>query len=38
MLVAVPLAAALGVVARFLTEQYRNSKLYRGLDSHSDDA
>ena len=32
MLVAVPLAAALGVVARFLVEQYLDSRLYRGLE------
>ncbi|EPX79859.1 AI-2E family transporter [Litoreibacter arenae] len=32
MLVAVPVAAALGVLARFGTEQYRKSLLYRGLD------
>ncbi len=31
MLVAVPVAAALGVIARFATEQYRDSRLYRGL-------
>jgi predicted PurR-regulated permease PerM len=31
MLVAVPVAAALGVVARFLTGQYLNSRLYQGL-------
>ncbi|MCR8550688.1 AI-2E family transporter [Salipiger sp. P9] len=31
MLVAVPLAAALGVIARFLVEQYTDSRLYRGL-------
>ena len=30
MLVAVPLAAAFGVLARFATEQYRHSRLYRG--------
>jgi chromosomal replication initiation ATPase DnaA len=30
MLVAVPVAAALGVVARFLTEQYLGSRLYKG--------
>ena len=30
MLVAVPVAAALGVVVRFLTEQYEESALYRG--------
>ncbi|MBV2360494.1 AI-2E family transporter [Thalassococcus sp. CAU 1522] len=31
MLVAVPLAAALGVVARFAAAQYKDSRLYRGL-------
>lgn len=31
MLVAVPVAAALGVFARFGAEQYRNSMLYRGM-------
>ncbi|MDQ2091518.1 AI-2E family transporter [Marimonas arenosa] len=31
MLVAVPLAAALGVLARFFANRYRNSRLYRGL-------
>lgn len=31
MLVAVPVAAALGVVARFLVEQYLDSRLYQGL-------
>ncbi|MBQ4826490.1 MULTISPECIES: AI-2E family transporter [unclassified Leisingera] len=35
MLVAVPVAAALGVVARFLTEQYLHSRLYQG-QSHQD--
>ena len=35
MLVAVPVAAALGVVARFLTEQYLGSRLYKG-QSHPD--
>ncbi|MFW8593489.1 AI-2E family transporter [Cribrihabitans neustonicus] len=30
MLVAVPVAAAFGVIARFLTEQYLDSQLYRG--------
>ena len=30
LLVAVPLAAALGVIARFLTSRYRDSALYRG--------
>jgi predicted PurR-regulated permease PerM len=37
MLVAVPVAAALGVIARFAMDQYRNSKLYYGLDSPEDD-
>ncbi|WP_425081029.1 AI-2E family transporter [Ruegeria arenilitoris] len=32
MLVAVPVAAALGVVARFLTSIYLDSRLYTGLD------
>ena len=31
MLVAVPVAAALGVIARFATRQYLDSRLYRGL-------
>lgn len=35
MLVAVPMAAALGVVTRFLTEQYLDSRLYRG-ETHQD--
>ncbi|WP_434288082.1 AI-2E family transporter [Celeribacter sp. SCSIO 80788] len=34
MLVAVPVAAALGVVARFAIEQYHDSRLYRGLESN----
>lgn len=33
MLVAVPLAAALGVLTRFLADQYRDSRLYRGLST-----
>lgn len=33
LLVAVPVAAALGVIARFLITQYTESKLYNGLDS-----
>ncbi|SEP01161.1 Predicted PurR-regulated permease PerM [Salinihabitans flavidus] len=37
MLVAVPVAAALGVLTRFATAQYRRSRLYRGL-SQTDDA
>ncbi|MBY6004305.1 AI-2E family transporter [Salipiger bermudensis] len=36
MLVAVPLAAALGVVARFLVDQYTDSRLYRGLETDED--
>ncbi|MGI3165097.1 AI-2E family transporter [Pseudooceanicola sp. 200-1SW] len=31
MLAAVPLAAAIGVIARFIVGQYRQSKLYRGV-------
>ncbi len=31
MLVAVPVAAAIGVIARFLISQYMDSRLYRGL-------
>ncbi|SFP17358.1 AI-2E family transporter [Tranquillimonas alkanivorans] len=33
LLVAVPVAAALGVLARFAAERYRDSRLYRGLDT-----
>lgn len=33
MLVAVPVAASLGVIARFALEQYLGSRLYRGLES-----
>ena len=36
MLVAVPLAAALGVIARFALEQYKNSLLYRGMSGRDD--
>ena len=36
MLVAVPIAAALGVIARFGVEQYRDSRLYRGLEGKDD--
>jgi predicted PurR-regulated permease PerM len=32
LLVAVPLAAVIGVLTRFAVERYRSSKLYRGLD------
>lgn len=37
MLVAVPVAAAIGVVARFAVGQYLDSRLYRGLDSMDDE-
>lgn len=33
LLVAVPVAAALGVIARFATDSYRHSLLYRGTDA-----
>ncbi|SDW21050.1 AI-2E family transporter [Litoreibacter albidus] len=36
MLVAVPVAAAMGVIMRFGTEQYRMSRLYKGLDDPDD--
>jgi len=36
MLVAVPLAAALGVLARFGVEQYHDSLLYQGTGPHAD--
>lgn len=36
MLVAVPLAAALGVVARFLIDRYTDSRLYRGTTEEDD--
>ncbi|RZW03365.1 MAG: AI-2E family transporter, partial [Rhodobacteraceae bacterium] len=32
LLVAVPVAAALGVVTRFAIERYKASQLYRGLE------
>ena len=35
MLVAVPLAAALGVLVRFAIDQYQQSKLYRGISDHA---
>ncbi len=40
MLVAVPVAAAIGVIARFLIEEYKDSRLYRGHSSRDgkDDA
>ena len=37
MLVAVPVAASLGVLTRFLIEQYRQSLLYRGLEAPPDE-
>lgn len=37
MLVAVPLAAALGVLVRFAIGQYTGSRLYRGLEEKADD-
>ncbi len=33
MLVAVPVAAALGVLARFAIEQYKEGRLYQGLEA-----
>jgi predicted PurR-regulated permease PerM len=36
MLVAVPVAASLGVIARFLTGLYQGSLLFRGLEGHGD--
>ncbi|QGX97806.1 AI-2E family transporter [Roseovarius faecimaris] len=37
MLVAVPVAAAIGVLARFVIGQYKASRLYRGLDQNDSD-
>lgn len=37
MLIAVPVAAALGVLFRFGVDQYRQSPLYRGLDPRKDE-
>ncbi|MFP4239546.1 MAG: AI-2E family transporter [Rhodosalinus sp.] len=37
LLVAVPVAAALGVIARFVVRQYRASRLYRGLEALDDE-
>ena len=37
MLVAVPMAAALGVVVRFVADQYEHSRLYQGLSADYDD-
>jgi len=36
MLIAVPVAAALGVLARFAAAQYMKGRLYRGLESRQD--
>ncbi|MGR3519096.1 MAG: AI-2E family transporter [Roseovarius sp.] len=36
MLVAVPVAAALGVIARFAVAEYQKGRLYRGLDARSE--
>jgi len=36
MLVAVPVAAAIGVLARFAVGQYKASRLYRGLSGQDD--
>lgn len=36
MLVAVPVAAALGVIARFAVEQYQTSLLYKGMSERED--
>jgi len=36
MLVAVPIAAALGVLARYAAEQYKNGKLYRGVSEQDE--
>ncbi len=36
LLVAVPVAAAIGVISRFALSQYRDSRLYKGLDSEDD--
>jgi predicted PurR-regulated permease PerM len=36
LLVAVPLAAAMGVMARFAAQQYKGSRLYRGLESRQE--
>lgn len=37
MLVAVPVAASIGVLARFGTEQYKQSRLYLGLEGRRDE-
>ena len=37
MLVAVPVAAAIGVLVRFFLSQYQESRLYQGLSGHEED-
>jgi predicted PurR-regulated permease PerM len=37
MLVAVPVTAALGVIARFAIAEYRSGRLYRGLDGQGEE-
>lgn len=37
MLVAVPVAAALGVITRFLISNYKDSRLYKGLSEQTED-
>jgi predicted PurR-regulated permease PerM len=37
MLVAVPVAASIGVLVRYAAEQYKASRLYKGLDGQQDD-
>jgi len=36
MLVAVPVAASIGVLARFIVAQYMDSRLYRGLSTRDE--
>lgn len=38
MLIAVPVAAMIGVLARFLIAEYKASRLYRGLEANADEA
>lgn len=38
MLIAVPVAASIGVIARFAIEQYQDSRLYTGINKHEQDA
>ena len=37
LLVAVPVAASIGVILRFGVEQYRGSLLYRGIEARTED-